>query len=238
VTNPLVQKLSHANDLTNEDRALLRRISDRPRAVAARTDLIREGDAPSTIRLVLRGLAYRYKDLPNGERAIVALLIPGDFCDLHVTILGQMDHSIATLSACDIVEIPQAAIQHLTATNPRITRALWWATLVDEAVLRQWLVGRGRRNADQQLLHLFCELLVRFQTVGLAKGDSYPLPITQMDLSDILGLSTVHTNRTLQGLRAEGLITFEDGCVTLLNRERAWKLIQFDPNYLHLKRRE
>jgi len=237
VTNPLILKLSHAADLQDEDRALLRRLCARPTAITARTDIIREGDTPSTVRLVLRGLACRYQYLPDGGRAIFALLIPGDLCDLHVSILGRMDHSLATLSACDVVEIPRAAIQFITDTNPRITRALWWATLVDEAVLRHWLVGKNRRLADQQLLHLFCELLVRFQAVGLADGDSYPLPITQIELGDILGLSTVHTNRTLQGLRAEGLIAFEDGRVTILDRERAWEMISFDPGYLHLKRR-
>jgi len=235
--NPVILKLSHPIDLTDEDRAELERLTARPRPVAARTDLICQGDRPETVRVVMRGIACRYHTLPDGGRQIVALLIPGDLCDMHVAILGEMDHSLATLSACDIVEIPRATVRQITETNPRITHALWWATLVDEAVLRHWLVNNGRRQADHQLLHLLCELLVRFEAVGLAEGGRYPFPVTQEELGDILGLSTVHAHRTLQWLRAEGLVAFEKGQVTILDRTRAWEMVNFDPAYLHLTRR-
>jgi CRP-like cAMP-binding protein len=237
MTNPLVLRLGHAVDLSPEDLNDLQRITSRPRKVGPRTVLIQEGEKPEVVRLVMSGLACRYQTLPDGGRQIVALLLPGDFCDLHVTILGEMDHSIATLSACDIVEIPRATIKRLTDSNPRITHALWWATLVDEAVLRHWLASKGRRKADQQLLHLFLELLVRFQSVELAEGDSFPFPVTQEELGDILGISSVHTSRILHELRARGLASVQSGRVTLLDQKRGRELVDFNPNYLHLMRR-
>ncbi|HEY8610213.1 MAG TPA: Crp/Fnr family transcriptional regulator [Roseomonas sp.] len=237
MANPLIMKFGYPVDLTEDDHAELERITTHARPVGPRTDLAREGDRPEVVRLVMRGLACRYQRLSDGSRQIVSLMLPGDMCGLHIVILGELDHSIATLSACEIVEIPRTTIKRLTETNPRITRALCWSSMVDQGILRNWLASKGRRQADRQLLHLLCELLVRFEAVGLAEGNSFPLPITQEEMADILGVSTVHANRTLQWLRAEGLATFYGGRITILDRKRAWELASFDPNYLHLKRR-
>ncbi|MBP0496535.1 Crp/Fnr family transcriptional regulator [Pararoseomonas indoligenes] len=234
---PLIRKLSQAVDFSDDDLATLTRLTSRQRTVGPRTALIHEGDRPGPVRLIMKGLACRYQSLPDGSRQIVALLIPGDFCDLHVAILDRMDHSLGTLSNCDIVEIPRAAVLSLIETSPSITRALWWATLVDEAILRNWLVNKGRRQADLQLLNLFCELLCRYEVAGLAQGDTFPLPLTQEELSDVMGVSVVHANRTLNSLREAGLVTFEKGSVTFPDRARAYEVAEFDPTYLHLTRR-
>lgn len=168
----------------------------------------------------------------------MAFLVPGDFCDLHVAILGAMDHGIATLSGCTVVDIPVLTVEDLTSNHARINRALWWATLVDEGILREWLVNMGRREAPQRLAHLFCELLVRLQTVNLAKDDSYDLPLTQSELGDTLGLSSVHVNRSLQGLRSQGLLTFERGRLSILDVPRLALFAGFDRSYLHLDQRQ
>jgi predicted PurR-regulated permease PerM/CRP-like cAMP-binding protein len=179
------------------------------RRVDARTDIIREGDRPDDVRLVLEGFACRYKILPDGKRHIMAYLVPGDLCDMHVFILKEMDHSIGTLSACRVVEIPRPRILEMLE-RPAIAQALWWAALVDEAALREWLVNIGRRPAEQRVGHLLCELLMRLQMVGLTNGNSYELPIIQSDVAETLGLSVVHVNcslrRTVQPIQsAEGL---------------------------------
>jgi CRP-like cAMP-binding protein len=238
MSNPLIRKLSQVVDFSDEDRAVLTRITAQRRAVAPRVDLIHEGDQPGPVRLVMKGLVCRYQRLPDGTRQIVALLLPGDFCDLHVAILDQMDHSLATISACDIVEIPRSSVVRLIEAGPSITRALWWATLVDEAILRNWLVNKGRRQADLQMLNLFCELLCRYEAVGRAEGNSFLFPVTREELSDIMGISTVHTHRTLQSLHSAALATVEDGKVTIIDRDRAYEVAEFDPKYLHLTRRQ
>jgi CRP-like cAMP-binding protein len=235
--NPLIKKLQHGADLTDRDRQVLEKVISEPRIIDPRQDIIHEGDRPENVHLILEGFACRYKLLPGGERQIMAYLVPGDFCDLHVSILGEMDHSIATLSRCKVVHIPCRAIEDITENHGRINRALWWATLVDEATLREWLVNMGRRPADKQLAHLLCELLVRLQAVGLATENSYEFPVTQAELADTLGISTVHVNRMLQQLRKDGLLTLEGNRLTITNVDGLKGFAEFNPNYLHLTRR-
>lgn len=234
--NPFVMKLEHAVDLTDEDRVRLEKASSQTRHVGAREDLIQENEAPANVHVVLSGFACRYKILPEGKRQIMALLVPGDACDLQVQILRRMDHSISTLTPCVIANIPPDEIRSL-ASQPRLTQALWWATLVDEAILREWLVNMGQRQADEQLAHILCELLVRLQTVGLARENSFDLPFTQEELGDVLGITTVHVNRVLQGLREEGLIVLKGKVLTIPDVERLKQFAGFTPNYLHLHTR-
>ncbi|WP_141703397.1 Crp/Fnr family transcriptional regulator [Methylobrevis pamukkalensis] len=232
--NPLIRKLEFGARLETADRARLEEICRRARRVEARTDLIEQGEPPSMVRLVLEGMAYRYKLLPNGRRSIVGFLLPGDFCDLHVAILGRMDHAIATAVTSTVVEIDRDTIEDITRTEPRITRAFWWATLVDEATLREWLASMGHRPADKQMAHLFCELLIRLQAVGRASVDSFRLPVTQDELADTLGISVVHANRVLQQLREDGLVTMRNRTVKIHDVGRLYAFAEFDPTYLHL----
>ncbi len=237
MANALISKLERGADLTAEDRTRLEAVVRYPREVGRRQDLIHEGDAPSDVQLVMEGFACRYKVLANGRRQIMAFLIPGDFCDFHVAILGTMDHAIATLTPCTMVSIPRETITDLTMHHPRISRALWWCTLVDEAILREWLVSMGQRPADQQVAHVLCELLVRLQSVGRATETGYDLPLTQQELGDALGLSVVHTNRSLQTLRQEGLIELSAGRLSIRDVARLKEFAGFSPNYLHLTSR-
>jgi CRP-like cAMP-binding protein len=237
MANPFISKLEHGAELTDEDRAALDKAVGDVRQIGANKDLIKEGDKPEHVHLILEGFAFRYKLLADGQRQIMAYLVPGDLCDLHVSILGEMDHTLGTLTPCKVAYVPRKTIDELTERHPRINRALWWATLVDEGTLREWLVSMGRREADQQMAHILCELLVRLQTVGLATENSYEFPITQEELGDTLGLSTVHVNRVLQRLRGDGLITLSEKRLTIHDVDRLKAFADFDANYLHLKQR-
>ena len=231
--NLLTRKLENFVRLSDQDRKYLDDIVRITRQYPANSDIIYEGDAPSDVHLVLRGFACRNKVSSKGVRQITAYLVPGDFCDLHVAVLGQMDHSITTLSECLVVDIPLRTIEAMTA-RPELARALWWATLVDEATLREWIVNLGSRDAREKIAHLFCELLIRLRSVGLADADEYRLPITQRDLADTVGLSAVHLNRALQSLRADGLIDFESKLLTVRNFHGLAALSDFNASYLHL----
>jgi CRP-like cAMP-binding protein len=233
MTNRLTRKLEAFGPLPDADRRLLDEVCREARAVGPKIDLIREGDAPSDVHLILEGFACRYKVLPNGTRQIMAFLVPGDFCDLHVFILKAMDHTIATLSPCKVVKIPRARILEMM-DRPAIARAFWWAALVDEATLREWLVNIGARTAEQRIAHLLCELLLRLQTVGLADSDRYELPITQAELADTVSLTSVYVNRVVQRLRRNGLIAVRGKILVILDVERLKAFSGFNPNYLHL----
>ncbi len=233
----LARKLRTVIDLNEDDRAQLDDLCRETRRLPPKRDIISEGDRPEHVHLLLEGWAARYKLLPDGSRQIMALLIPGDFCDLHVTVLGEMDHSIVALSPCKIAYIPSSKMDALTAQNGRLARALWWATLVDEGVLRSWIVNLGRRDAYERIAHLLCEVHAKMKQVGLVEDHRLALPMTQDDLADATGLTSVHVNRTLQRLRGENLIEIGGGMLTVLDIGALQQAASFNPNYLHAKRR-
>ena len=233
MANPLTRKLELFGPLPEQDRRLLDEVVARTRKLGSHEDIIQEGEAPNNVHLVLKGFACRYKLLPNGARQIFAYLIPGDFCDLNIFILKTMDHSIAALSPCTVVDIPRDRVLDM-ARRPDIGRALWWATLVDEAILREWIVNLGQRDAEHRTAHLFSELHLRLASVGLVDDGAFDLPITQIELGDTLGLSAVHMNRCLQSLRASGLIIFKHGRLVIPDVGLLHAMCDFSPNYLHL----
>ncbi|EHP92744.1 transcriptional regulator, Crp/Fnr family [Methylorubrum extorquens DSM 13060] len=234
LTNPLIRKLERFAPLSDADRSLLEQICANPRIVPSQTDLVREGDRPDGVFVVLSGFACRHKLRANGARQINAYLLPGDLCDLDVAPLDEMDHTITTLSACKVVRLAPELIADLLTHHPQIARALRKNRLVDEATLREWLMNIGRRSAVERLAHLFCELLLRFRAVGLAPEDSYPLPLTQADLADTAGITSVHVNRSLKELRQGGLIELQGRQLTILDYARLRALAEFRANYLHL----
>lgn len=233
----LVRKLQHGAALSRSDIAALEASVSSIKVFASGDEVIGEGDQPEYVHVVLDGAAYRYKLLADGSRQIMAWLVPGDFCDLHIAILDSMDHNIGVLSDSKIALIRPEAVVKLTETSPTLSRALWWAALVDEAILREWLVGMGRRPADRQIAHLFCELRDRLQAVGQAPGNVLQMPVTQQQLADTVGLTGVHVNRTIQELRRLDLITWRGRKLTIKDVDGLQAFAGFDPNYLHLSKR-
>ena len=237
-SNAFTRKLDRWEHLSDDDQATLAAISGRIEPVARHKQLIEEGDDPRIVFLLIEGWAIRYKILPDGKRQIVAILLPGDLCDIHVFILDRMDHGIAMLTAGKIVRIPKDTMLAVVDQNPAIARALWWTTLVDEAVLREWLVNVGGRNAYARVAHLLCELYVRMGNVGLVTDGRMSLPLTQADLGQALGLTPVHVNRMLSQLRGKGLVTFRAFQLRILDLNGLIAAAGFDPGYLHGKRPE
>jgi CRP-like cAMP-binding protein len=231
--NPLIRKLEQFAGLSDEDRRLVDDAARDVRRLEARQDIIREGERPDDVHLLLEGWAARYKVLPGGERAIMAYLIPGDLCDIHIALLDRMDHSIGTLSPAEVAYIPRERIEALMGRGDDLARALTWSMLVDEAILREWLVTLGHRPADKRVAHLICEMMLRSKAVGLTDDDSFDLPLTQEELADTMGITPVHMNRTLQLLRQRGLITTRGRRVIVDDAKRLMAFSDFNPNYLH-----
>lgn len=232
--NSLVRKLSSFGPLADDDRRLLLDLTSNPRSLRSHAHIRVEGEAPDTVRLISQGFACRYKYVETGERQIVGYLVAGDFCDLHVFVLKTMDHSIDTLSPSKVIDIPTKRVLEMIE-RPALARALWWSALVDEAILREWLVNVGQRNAAKRIAHLFCEIYMRLRRVGLADAPQFHLPLTQIELADSMGLSAVHVNRALQSLREDGLITFKSKRLEILDSERLREMSGFNPSYLHMQ---
>lgn len=229
----VASKLEAFTRLSADDRSALAQISRNLRFIDARRDLIAEGDKPRYVHLVLDGWACRYKQLPDGKRQIVALFVPGDFCDVNVYILKAMDHSIGAITRLKVAMITPEEMNVLTAERPRITQALWWHELVAAAVQREWTLNLGQRSAYERLSHLLIELYMRLNTVGRAHHGRCDFPLTQNDLADATGLTSVHVNRTLQELRRDGLIELERKQLQILDMPHLMDLAMFNPNYLH-----
>ena len=219
--------------LSGEDEHALQSAIEDVRQLPTGTHLVERGDRPHYVHILLRGWAARYELLTNGSRAITAFLLPGDPCDQHVTVLGRMDHSIVTLTPAIVAYLPNGQLEAVARAHPRVAQALWWSTLVDEAILRAWLVNLGRRDAFEAVGHLLCELHLRLEKAGLTDNADFELPITQEEIADSQGLTAVHVNRMLQRLRREGYITLKGGRLVINDVARLEAATGFDPGYLH-----
>lgn len=233
--NPLVMKLERCLPLGGDDLAHIAALIAKPRLVPAREDIVREDEKPKDVHLIVEGLASRYKLLPNGRRSIMAYLLPGDFCDLRVALLNRMDHGVVALTPCSVVDIPHAAVHEILDKRPRLARALWGAMLADESILREWLINMGQHSAEKQLAHLLCEFRMRLSVVGMARENTFKLPLTQEELGHTLGISTVHVNRVLQHLRGSGLVRILDKTVMIPDVAKLEAFAEFDPRYLDLE---
>lgn len=231
---PAIHKLESFIHLSDVERTLLQEISASSRIVEPRTGLIEEGEEPPLAFLILEGIAYRYKQRVSGRRQITALLIPGDVGNLNVPLRSRMDHSVGTFTACRIVWLTPETVGRLNQ-HPNIAHGLHMSRLAEEATLHEWLLNVGSRTSVERLAHLFCELYLRYQTVGWARGQSYELPLKQADLADLAGLSNVHINRTLQELRRRQLIELKNRRLSILDWQGLKALAEFDANYLHLR---
>lgn len=220
--------------LSPEEKSTLQGAVDRRYIVSASEDIVREGSKPDQCTILLSGLATRYRLLPNGTRQFTALHIPGDFIDLQSFPLKLMDHSLGALTDCTLATVPHATLMEITETQPRLTRILWKLSLLDSAIHREWIVAIGGLSAVSHMAHLFCEMYLRLESIGLAKDHKFPLPLTQEQLADALGISPVHVNRTLQSLRGDGIIEFDGRAGTILNWDKLVEVGQFDDKHLHL----
>ena len=220
--------------LTSEEEVAVRSVLSEVITPGADLDVVREHDRQTRSHLLLEGWAGRYITLADGRRQIVAIHVSGDFVDLHSFPLQIMDHSVATFTPCRIALAPHDRLRAVTAEHPHLARLLWLSTLIDAAILRQWLVGSGKRSALEQTAHLFCELFVRLELTGRAEGMTFKFPLSQVELADCLGVSAVHANRVLQELRATEVLRWRGRQVEILDWPRLQALAEFDPVYLNL----
>jgi CRP-like cAMP-binding protein len=237
-TTALIRKLESIAPLAPEEKAALLRLPLRLQVVAADQDIVREGDTPSECCLIVEGFACRYNLTAEGRRQILSFHISGDMPDLQSLHLTEMDHSLGTLVPSRLAFIQHDDMRRLMRSHPRLGDLFWRDTLIDAAVFRQWVVNVGRREAPARMAHLLCELLVRLRAVELVEDHAFKLPVTQAELGDALGISTVHVNRVLQDLRRKNLISLHGNSLKVLDWAGLQRAGEFDPTYLHLVKKE
>lgn len=200
------------------------------RQIDRRRPILTQGELPDYIYVMLSGWAARYELRSDGSRRITGFLIPGDFCGIHAVCHAAMDHSIIALTKCDIGRIPVDAVADISRAHPAINMALWRAKLIEEAILRKWLLFST--NARATVAHLLCELYARAAIVGLAENGRCDVPLTQEEVGDALGLTAVHVNRVLKQLRESGSVDLSHQQLVIKDAKRLIQEAQFDRAYL------
>lgn len=231
-----LKKLRQRIDISSDEERAIRDSVAEVRRIAAGKVVIRAGEELSSSLMLIDGWMARSKDLAGGERQVTQLHVAGDFADLHGFTLKHLDDDITTLSDCRIATVPHERIREITQEYPRLGRIFWFSTNMDAAIQRELVLSLGQRSAISRMAHLFCELYVRLGVVGKTSTDGYEFPLTQRELSECLGLTVVHANRTLQELRRRGLVELENRRLTIADRRGLEGVAEFDPSYLYLDR--
>lgn len=195
--------------------------------------IVSEGGRPTRSCLLTTGFVSRNKSLRNGQRQIVGFHVPGDMVDLQSALVMVADHSIQTHSPSTMLTIAHADLLEIAARFPEVGRTLWFDTLVDAAIFREWTLNVGARTAAAGTAHLLLEMHYRLKTAGLAEDGSFELPVSQAELADAVGISAVHMNRSLQALRGQKLIRTFRKTVTIENMPAMVELAEFTPGYMH-----
>ena len=220
--------------LNPEERARLEGAISEVVTLPPRTTIVRTGDRLEQSTLLIDGFMSRYIDDRKGLRQLVAVHVPGDFVDLHAFPLKVLDHDVATMTAATVAIVPHAQLHDLMQELPELARKLWFATLIDAAIHRAWLFRLGRLDAVGRVAHFLCETNARLFSAGLSDGRRFAMGITQADLAEICGLTSVHVNRVMRQLREEHLCAFRSSLVEIFEAERLAARGQFDPYYLYI----
>ncbi len=234
LSTPVIMKLKQLASVTNDDQEALLEALQTPCRILARSEINYVKENFSRVRFIQQGYAYRFVMLRDGRRQITDFLLPGDICNPHGSSAVDIGHGFCALTSVIYSGVTFQALGSLVEDHPRIGEALWQAALLNEAMLYNRVVSLGQRSAKERLAHFLCEVFVRSRMVGLTSGLQCSLPMNQNDLADLLGLSLVHTNRSMMALRADGMIRFQAQVLTIFDVERLQEMAHFDPGYLQV----
>lgn len=233
--NPMLRKLRLWARLSPSDEQALLCLPHQVVTVERSRTLVADGDVISHCCLILSGFCVRYKIVGDGGRQILSIHMVGDLIDLQNALLGVADHGIQTLTDCQVARIPIEAIRQLTDAHARVKDALWYDTLVDGSIHREWVANVGRRKGRTRIAHLLCEFALKLEAINAGDQLDYELPMTQEQLADATGLTPVHVNRMLQSLAKDGLIErVTPRSVVIGDWKRLAAAGDFDRAYLHL----
>ncbi|MCH4813152.1 Crp/Fnr family transcriptional regulator [Vreelandella neptunia] len=230
----MIRKMESIFPLSVEEKQAISALPIQLVDIKTNQDIVREGDEPSQCCLILEGFTCMYKVTAEGKRQILSLYVPGDVPDMQSLHLKVIDINIASISPCKLGFIQHKDLRQLCERYPRLTAAFWRETLVHASIFREWLLNNGQRPAYTRIAHLICELRMRLKVVGLAENGTFEMPATQAELADATGITQVHTNRVLQVLRADGLISTVKTQMHVPDWNKLKQAGEFDSLYLHL----
>ncbi len=230
----LIARLKHLALTSDHDQIAFLGALEASRQTPSKRELRNAGGPPSSVRVIQHGYCCRQMGLSDGRRQVTEFIIPGDICDVRGA--TATEHRIHALTPVIHSEVKRQALARLVNDHPRIGEALGRSAALNDAMLYERLVSLGRRSAKERLAHFFCEVFVRSRAVALTRGSRCSLPLGQADLADLLGLSLVHTNRSVKALRSEGLVQLQRQILTIHDFNGLQEISKFDPHYLQLGR--
>jgi len=230
-----ISKLALRSPISPQDCAAFLELPHVVRTLEPASYIIREGDPPRMCAVLLSGFAYRQKVTIDVARKIIGLNITGDMLDLQNLYLEVSDHNVQTLTRADVAFIQRSDLQSLATERPALERAFFIDALVDASIFREWIVNVGRRDAKTRIAHILCEMACRLDALDLANGEGYELPMTQEQIADATGLTSVHVNRTMRVLSELGLIERTRRYVRFPDWDRLRHAADFNGRYLHLQ---
>jgi CRP-like cAMP-binding protein len=229
-------RLTSRSVLSEEERQAILNLPSHAQQVRANRDFVSLGETVDHSCLVMAGLVGRFGQNLDGKRQITAIHIPGDMADLHSVVEPSPTSALQALSVSTILCIPHSALREAASQYPAIAEAFWRDCVIDAGILSQWIVNVGRRDAKQRIAHLICEIATRMVGPPADDAIAFDLPITQMQLADATGLTSVHVNRTLQMLRSRGIIEWSRANIVRVPQWDALAGIgEFDAGYLQLR---
>lgn len=230
----LAHRLSGEGALHDDDIAALAELVGPPRRFAKGEFLVDQGDRSRIVWLLDEGWAFRQKMLDDGRRQITAIMLPGELTEKGPTMpFGTGDAIVATTDVA-AQPIEREKLLQLLEARPRLIRSFLYEELTRHAVSREWLLLLGKRRAIERLAYFFFETYARLNAMGMVRGNRFDLPLVQNDLADIVGMSYVHLNRTLQQLRSANLVILEDQRVELPDPPALGRLAAFNRDFARI----
>lgn len=227
---------NRSTELSDEERNVLEGAISQTQTFPAGKIVVRQGIPVHISTLLVEGFMTRHVDAPDGKRHLVAVHVPGDFVDLHAYALKQLDHDVGALTDVSVAIFTHDSLERIQAVDARLTRRLWFLTLLDAAMHRHWIYRLASLNAVQRVAHFLCEMNARLTAIGASDGSTFTLPMTQSDIGEVCGLTNVHVNRVLRELREDGLCQVRSSQVHITDIPGLTATALFDPGYLYLNR--
>jgi CRP-like cAMP-binding protein len=233
----MIRKLDQWNRLSEDDKAAILQLPYIERTLDPDQYIVWDGDKPANSCIIVSGYAFRHKLVGDGGRQIYSIHMAGDLVDLQNALLRTADHNVQSMTRCHVLMIPIEAIRKLAVNRPTVGMAMWYETLVDASIFREWITNVGRRDARSRIAHILCEFALRMEAAGLGDRGERALPMTQEQLADAVSLTPIHVNRTLKSLEEDGLIVRQKRAILLPDWQALADVGGFDPRYLHLRDR-
>ncbi|MDG6079707.1 Crp/Fnr family transcriptional regulator [Erythrobacter litoralis] len=194
--------------------------------------IIARGNTCDNSTMLVEGFMVRTLE-SNGKRSIVSFHVPGDFVDLHCFALKRLDHNIDCIGPATVAQVPHDRIKATMADDPHLSRLLWFSTLLDAALHREWIMKLEQLTTPRRIAHIFSEIGCRLGMVGLGRPDGFDTPLTQSDVADMCGATAIHANRAFADLRRRDLLIFERGRVHIPDCAELHAYADFHPDYLY-----